>query len=134
MKNSEYNFSQPYIKESFFKVNPDFVGNEDQPITLCTKVNVYNNYQYGSNDNSAICGLNVEVGEETGNAPFYVRINMESEFSWKDKDQNEIRKFLSVNAPSLIIGYARPIITFLTSNSQFPPFNLAFINFKDEKK
>lgn len=131
MKKSDYSFTQPYIKESFFKLNTGFQKNPIDSIGLSTKVKFYTDYQSGENNNFSVCGLIVEVGEESEELPFFVKVVMEAEFSWKDKTEKEIDRFLKVNAPSLLAGYIRPIITFLTANSPYSPFNLSFINFSE---
>lgn len=132
MKRSDYNFNQPYIKESLFRINNGFKNlNGSNTISMQTKANTYTSYQEGQEEEFAVCGLTVEVGDEKDEFPFFVKVTMEAKFSWHSKTKEEVEAFLKVNAPSLLTGYIRPIITFLTSNSPYPPFNLSFINFSE---
>ena len=131
MKRSDFNFNQPYIKECFFKLNNEFKATDDN-INLSTNIETYNSFEPNEKNDSAMCGLIVEIGEESPQSPFFVKINIEAIFSWDDsKSESEITDFFKVNAPSLLVGYARPIITYLTANSPYPPFNLSFINFTE---
>lgn len=132
MKRSDYSFEQPYIKESIFKTNDCFVNSaKPEPISMNTKASSYTSYQDGQKEEYATCGLTIEIGEESEKSPFYVKVTMEAVFSWCDKEKRDIEMFLKVNVPSLLTGYIRPIITFLTSNSPYPPFHLSFINFNE---
>lgn len=129
MKKSDFKFKNPYIKESIFKLNEGYTHQETT--TIKTNIRPYHNYIPEADKPSAICGLVLEVGTETPESPFYIRLVMEALFAWENKEDGEIHSFLNINAPSLLAGYARPIIAFLTANSPYPPFHLSFINFKE---
>lgn len=131
MKSSEYQFKHPYIKESLFRINEGFKQTEPGNINIVTRTNQYTSYKEGQSQNSAICGLTIQIGEVSENAPFFAKVTMEAKFSWENKTEEEISNFMKVNVPTLLTGYIRPIITFLTANSPYPPFDLGFINFTE---
>lgn len=131
MKTTDYKFSNPYIKESVFVLNDEFNNEQNNGITIRTTTSSYTSYQPEQADNSAICGLTVCVGERGDGSPFYAKVTMEAMFSWDNKTVEELNTFFSVNAPTLLTGYIRPVLTYLTANSPYPPFHLSFINFAE---
>ncbi len=128
MKNTSYQFSQPYIVNSIFRTNENFDAGAKQSIEISTKPE---KIIKRSKDNPllATVGLTITIGEESKKSPFYLKLTMCADFTWEDKSDEEVNKFLSINAPALIVGYMRPIIALITSNSKFPTFNIPFINF-----
>lgn len=131
MKNTDYHFSNPYIKESIFYVNDGFISEQPDTLSVKASVSAYTSYTDEQEENCAIGGLTIQVGTRDNNTPFFAKITMEANFSWENKTINDIKNFFKVNAPTLLAGYARPIIVFLTANSPYPPFHLEFINFAE---
>ena len=132
MRKSDYNFERPYIVENEFVANSDFVFNDGQSVDINTTIKRYCSRSEDGTGDEATVGIEIIIGEKTSGAPFYLKLLMEAKFSWQNKTESEINAFLSVNAPALLLGYARPIVTFITSNSAYPPFYLSFINFTDK--
>ena len=55
---------------------------------------------------------------------------LSAQFIWNDVyDENTLKDLLSINAPALLLGYARPMIASITNMSPYPSFNLPFYNF-----
>ncbi len=65
------------------------------------------------------------------NTPCFIRVTMRANFVWNRNDFSEdsVDKLLSVNAPSLLLGYIRPKIVSLTQDSDVPTQQIPFINF-----
>ena len=42
-----------------------------------------------------------------------------------------VNSMLNVNAPALLLGYMRPIVSSITNSSALPVYNIPFINFKE---
>ena len=61
-----------------------------------------------------------------------LEIKLASEFSWQDLAENKIDVLLRQNAPALLLSYARPIISSITSASKFPTYNIPFLDFSSE--
>ena len=40
---------------------------------------------------------------------------------------------LKVNAPSLLLGYMRPLISNITNSSQYPTFNIPFLDMQENE-
>lgn len=131
MKTTDYKFSDPYIKESIFTLNEEFNRKKGNGIRIKTTAHAYTDYKSGQNENFAVGGLTIQIGEESSDTPFFAKVTMEAEFSWENKNEDEVKDFFKVNVPSLLTGYIRPIITFLTANSPYAPFHLEFINFAE---
>ena len=56
-----------------------------------------------------------------------------AEFRWPDSLNVEmVEKLLNQNAPSLLLGYLRPIISQITAASPYNAYNLPFIDFSEK--
>lgn len=59
---------------------------------------------------------------------------MEAIFTWENNlDPNMVKKLLKVNAPSLLLGYMRPLISNITNSSQYPTFNIPFLDMQENE-
>lgn len=65
-------------------------------------------------------------------SPFEVSFSVEAKFRWKELDAETVSMLLSQTAPSLLIGYARPIVAMFTNSSGITPFNIPMIDFTKE--
>ena len=83
------------------------------------------------NENRANVKLTLETNAENEKAPFKLRITMASDFKWEDMDEKTVESMLKMNAPALLLGYMRPIVANITNSSNFPVYNLPFLNFKE---
>ena len=132
---SPFTFTQPLLIDSHFSarrpVKPEDVIN----IHLCR--NVVKN----KDGNSAIVELTVQLNKngetEVEDPCFVAEATLQSTFSWsEDLGEEKINSLLNINAPALLVSYARPIFVQLTSASPFPTYNLPFLNmtemFKEE--
>ncbi len=83
------------------------------------------------NENRARVSLTLKVNAENKEAPFELEIKVVSDFKWEDMDENMVNSMLNVNAPALLLGYMRPIVSSITNSSALPVYNIPFINFKE---
>ena len=128
MKNSKFQFSNPNLTELIFKTNVDFEQSLYKGMSLESKTNVLKSKE----SNNAIVELKILVGKEENTYPFFVKAVMNAEFKWeKELDENTVDDLLKKNAPSLILSYIRPIIATVTNNSQYPVFNLPYIDMQN---
>ena len=131
MKESFFQFSNPEL------VNIEFCGNENFNEELFEGFSIDNNVAISVLDedvcNEAQVSLNIIVGEKSESFPFYLSITMSAEFVCDKKESDKFYKLLETNAPALLLSYARPIVSMITSQSGFPTLNLPFMNFKDKQ-
>lgn len=45
----------------------------------------------------------------------------------------EMWEYPKVNAPSLLLGYMRPLISNITNSSQYPTFNIPFLDMQENE-
>lgn len=131
MKQSNIRFTSPFIKRIFYEINNEFQEN-DQPLNVDNSFNV--RVSKDGEDNLAIVELDITLGNEElkDNVPFYINMTVGAMFSWDNVYDNEtVQVLLSVNAPSLLLGYARPIVSTITSMSPYPSYNIPFYNFTE---
>ena len=128
MKSSKCQFINPYLKEIYFVVNPDF-NPDDKDLEMKNSFNVQ--IKRSENDNRANVELELKTNIDNEEAPFKLKIKMASDFKWSDLDDETVDAMLKFNAPALLLGYMRPIVANITNSSNFPAYNLPFINFKE---
>ncbi len=128
MKSSKFQFINPYLKEIYFVVNPDF-NPDDKDLEMKNSFNVQ--IKRSENDNRANVELELKTNIDNEEAPFKLKIKMASDFKWSDLDDETVDAMLKFNAPALLLGYMRPIVANITNSSNFPAYNLPFINFKE---
>ena len=128
MKPSKFQFLNPYLKEVHFVVNPDF-NIDDGEIEMQNSFHVQ--VKRSENDNRANVELGLDMNLNNEKTPFKLQIRVASDFKWEDLDDKTVDAMLEQNAPALLLGYMRPIVANITNSSNFPAYNLPFINFID---
>lgn len=129
MKESKFQFLNPYLEEVYFIVNPDFNVDNNENIEMKNSFGVQ--IKRDENGNRANVSLELKTNIEDEKAPFQLQIKVASDFQWEDLDDEQVKAMLKLNAPSLLLGYMRPIVASITNSSRMPVYNLPFINFKD---
>lgn len=130
MGTSEFQFTNPSLSELKFCVNEEY-HSEEEEINVKLAINVA---KKRTADKEAIVEVTVEIGEKNEEAPFYIFAVEGAAFRW-DVDsfkEEEIDRFLSVNAPALLISYLRPIVSNVTMFSKYSAYEIPFINFSNE--
>ncbi|MGJ8731233.1 protein-export chaperone SecB [Listeria aquatica] len=123
---STFQFKNPRLTNVIFDVNFQFdLENYNQNALTEGKIKISR-----TEGNFANVVFTIFIGERTNEFPFYIKIDMESDFTWTDslKDE-EVESLLLYNAPSLLLSYIRPIVSALTNSSEFPVYNIPFIDF-----
>ena len=77
---------------------------------------------------------NFEDLSPTSDVPYFLRVSMESTFSWDEMLDFSVEDFLKVNAPSLLLSFIRPVVAELTGLSEYKQQYLPFIDFSANKK
>ena len=134
MEYSNISFTNPVVTETEFVENTNF-KNESGNIEIGT--NIHRNIQCDKENKSVFdVEMTVEVGEKTNKVPFYIKVKMSAKFRLENNNVDEVQRsfFEKVNAPALLIGYIRPVVSYLTSLSRYPVYHIPFINFTDENK
>ncbi len=129
MNQSKFQFSNPNLTNLSFQINDDFESENFESIKIDGSTKVFR-----SQDHTAIVEFTLRIGEIGLSSPFYVEATMKANFKWNEEiEENTLKKMLQVNAPSLIIGYMRPVIANITNMSEYPAFNLPFLNMQQNE-
>jgi len=128
-RKSAFQFDNPVLIESVFFENLAYKNDFSEIGQLTFKIN-----KIGA---PVVLTLTtsekMELDEDT---PCFIRVTMRANFVWNENDFSDesVDKLLSVNAPSLLLGYIRPKIVSLTQDSDLPTQQVPFINFSEESK
>lgn len=132
-KESKFQFSTPLLLELDFKINSKYDSSDTdkdyrykQNLTLLTSGDDLNNV-----DDYNVA-LKIEIGGDN-KCSFLLKMIIGAKFKWnKSLEVERINSLLNINAPALLLSYARPIIANITQQSGLPPYNIPFMNFINE--
>lgn len=128
MQQSKFQFINPYLKELCFDANMDF----DVAQTKFEMQNSFNvKIKRSEYENRANVELALEINYEKEDAPFKLKIKVASDFKWEHIETERVDAMLKNNAPALLLSYMRPIVASITNSSNFPAYNLPFMNFRE---
>lgn len=127
MQSSDFQFKNPRLINLEFEVKKDFVATSDEPIDIRLSFNV--DINKSSEKPEAIVELTVIAGTEDNSNPFYIKATEGAKFKWNEKVDNHVDKLLEQNAPAVLLGYLRPIISMITGVSPFSAYNIPLIDF-----
>lgn len=128
MRTSNFQFSDPSLVEFIFKLNPEFEPDENGETAIKTEFDVRVHKE--DNLKEAFVELEVKIGSEKSEVPFFIKAVEGAQFRWK-MDDGRIDSFLNINAPSLLLSYLRPLIATITAASPYNAYNIPFMNFID---
>lgn len=128
MKTSQFQFINPYLVEVNFKVNSNFEL-ENVAVEMQNEFSVQ--VKRSESENRANVQLVLDSNIDNADAPFEVHIVVASDFRWENIEEEKVENMLKSNAPALLLSYMRPIVANLTNSSNFPAYNLPFVNFKE---
>ena len=124
---SGFQFVNPKIKKIDFQINEAFneAKYEGLPIKYGIRITE-------REESSALVELELNIGLKGDSTPFYVGMKITSKFRWTDDVEAPTESLLKINATTLLISYARPIIAHLTADAGIKPFNLPFIDVRND--
>ncbi|WP_041826715.1 protein-export chaperone SecB [Streptococcus salivarius] len=131
---SQFQFSRPVLKEAIFLANAD---EKDEDVVFSFETRVQEPQRNEDNQFSSKVTFTVSNFEDlssTSDEPYFLRVSMESTFSWVEILDFSVDDFLKINAPSLLLSFIRPIIANLTGVSEYKDQFLPFIDFSNNKK
>ena len=128
MKESNLKFTNPIVEELIYNISENYDSTISPIVNNKFEVNV------GKSEtlNEAVVRLKVivDANQKDTNSPFSISLTMGAKFIWDNSyDENTINSLLSINAPALLLGYARPIISSITTTCPCGAYNLPFYNF-----
>ncbi len=128
MQESSFKFCDPRLIKLEYELRPEFKKKDG--------VHFQNSFSVAINraqeKKEAIVELTIVIGdsEKSENIPYGLLAIIGAKFYWNvDYDESMIGSLLSINAPALLLSYARPIIASITNASGRKAFNIPFIDF-----
>ncbi|WDV24851.1 protein-export chaperone SecB [Pediococcus acidilactici] len=137
MKNeSSFKFTNPKLVSFIFLVNDMFDddGSANNQLSISSSSS---DIEETKSHRKAMVKLTLsnkdKDGEFPAKVPFAIEVSMEAKFKWRKGvyDEDTEKSLLSVNAPSLLLGYIRPIAQLITAQSGYT-VNVPFVDFTQE--
>ncbi len=127
MKNSVLQFKNPQLTKLIFEINPNYVVNNQQiNIKKEFKTNVIH-----LQENEDIVEFTIIIGTNDNTSPFYIEATESAIFKFNGSDEIAKNNLLKCNAPAVLLGYLRPIISTITALSPYSAYNLPLIDFTE---
>lgn len=129
MTQSGFQFANPIISKINYVIHPEFKRDKDEVLTITNSFKT--NINRSKTDRKAIVELNISIGDnDSQKEPFYIELTIGASFKWDEAYSEEtVCDLLSVNAPALLLSYARPIVSTITNMSPYASYNIPFYNF-----
>lgn len=135
MKQSQFQFNNPRIIRTDFRVNQKFDVNKDTEQGFCIGTETKVSISEDSKEARVILEVNIPKTPQSAtelNLPFSCRVWVMADFSWgEEMDNIAVQPFLKINAPALLLSYARTMVAQLTMQAGFPAFHIPFIDFRE---
>lgn len=130
MKESKFKFKNPALESVVFEINKNFNEAEYEGVGIAGQTKIAKVKE----KNQAIVRFSLEIGEKGSSVPFCLYLTMKAEFKWANDMKIEmVNKLLKANAPSLLLAYMRPIVANLTGSSEFPMFNIPYMDMSENE-
>ena len=128
MSYSPFQFSTPVLIRSTFQAFRESREEDDVQVNLQRRI-----IRDTEKKPLAYVELTVQLNKKENtireDACFVAEVTLQSAFKWDESvNDDSANKLLQINAPALLVSYARPILTQLTAASPVPTYNLPFIN------
>lgn len=132
MKESFFQFSKPVISVLNYSINEEVLAEE-----AAGEKHLHTHFDRRvlrmDGKPEAVVELVIEIGcdEKSINVPFRLSLTIGAAFRWNEDiaDDAVIQSLLNLNAPALLLSYARPVISNITSNS-IGVYDIPFVNFE----
>lgn len=114
------------VKDIQYRISDDYKPNQQSKVANM----ISTNYVRKPDECIALVDLHIELGSgDSENPPFYLSLSIVAEFYWEEGcDEDTVNALLKQNASALLLSYARPVISNITSNS-IMPYDIPFIDF-----
>lgn len=124
---SGFQFTNPRTKKLLFQVNDKFDKKQYNGVSISYEIRVNN-----LKESTADVELEMHIGEDNIENPFYIELTICAEFRWTDDIGTSAESLLKQNGVTLLMSYARPIIAHTTADAGFRPFNLPFVDLRND--
>lgn len=131
MKRSKFNMEDPELRSVTFKLNPDFSqsgGGINLDVSDAIDIERLD-------DNNAFVNYAIRVFDEdfSSDKPFFIEVVYGAMFNWNEMSENQVKSLLENNAPAILLGYIRPMVSMLSGNAGFPPLHLPLFNLQGKR-
>ena len=130
MKQSSFAFSKPIIENLTYSMKQDCdiskMAGQQFPIEVGTDVALM----------EAICEAEVKITLKINNDsfPYDIALVMSTRVKWEEDVSKEmVESILNKNIPATLLSYARPIISLITSYSNYKQFDLPFLDLRNSE-
>ena len=134
---SKFQFTSPRLRSAWFSLNDDYDFDSEEMIANPSFNLEVLELSYENNNAVVLLKIDINNKEESGEedlkkSPFFCSVEIFDEFTWEGLNQDEVDAMVHINAPALLLSYARPIISNLVIASPLPNYNIPFINFQEQ--
>lgn len=124
---SQLNIIEYFVEEIILKTNLEY----NKEISSTEDISVdFDIFQNEENRLLYKVTMVIEIGRSRNNSPYYIFLKLSGIFSYeKNTNKEYIDKTINLNAPSMLYGIARGVISQITASSLYGKFILPSVNF-----
>lgn len=128
MIKSDFKYSNPKLIKLDFEINDNYeskhnISTKNIAISLDSQINK-------TGEKEAIVELKIEIGKKSDSSPLFMYMVIGAKFILdNDIEGTNFDNLLKINAPALLLSYARPIVASVTMQAGLSPLNIPFFNF-----
>ena len=110
-----------FIENKVFKLKKNFKVDIIYNIEIKSRINYKNQ--------TAKIGLIINIFDKSAKYPFYIELSLTGIFvAEKKMAKEDFQTMCDINAPAILLPFARTIIATVTSQSGYPVLNLPLVN------
>lgn len=135
MKESNFQLiGKPKVNSMSYETNKKFNFTDELPLEISNNVQIIRCEDVHSEEAIVVLEIGIFVSKEFENVPFKISMEIEGHFRWNDilkENEKLLATMLQSNAPAILYGYLRPLITLITVEANMPPLVIPLMNFID---
>jgi len=125
---------KPKVNSMSYETNKKFNFTDELPLEISNNVQIIRCEDVHSEEAIVVLEIGIFVSKEFENVPFKISMEIEGHFRWNDilkENEKLLATMLQSNAPAILYGYLRPLITLITVEANMPPLVIPLMNFID---
>ena len=132
---SKFQFTNPMLLDFIFSLR-DKPPKEGIPNEITPELKFHLNVTRAHDEREAAVELHLSIiqsdDDTTEEALFKIEIMMGAMFSWDENVTEEhASKYLTQNAPALLLSYMRPVVAQMTGLSPLPAYHIPFLDVRE---
>lgn len=130
VKKSKFQFTAPEITKFDFSFKDGF-EKESFMVKIERNVTVDDLDEGENEEKTKLVTLNIMI-RDTEESLFYIHASLRAVFKSRVSDKGMEEVLFKINAPSTLLSYLRPMVSFLTAKTPLGSYDIPFLDFSEK--